>query len=289
MGTPDLTGTPVPPGSVPPKRAHALGAFSLDGIRVVAITDRRRMVPADLLATGDSAPIAAAFAAAIQRAVAGCTPGSIVIQVREKDLDGRLLFALVRAAQPFAPVAVNDRLDVALAADAWAVHLPERGLAVSDARAIAAAIFPGLVIGASRHAGTIDADANGRAAANAGAAGADHAASPGDIAGADHAASPGDFAGADHAAGASAGADLIQLGPIWPTPSKPGAPTLGEAALARPGRRFALVAVGGIDTPERAERAAAAGADAVAVIRAAWTGDSLAPFVAAVTAGRARR
>ncbi|HMG55716.1 MAG TPA: hypothetical protein VK601_19590, partial [Kofleriaceae bacterium] len=36
-------------------------------------------------------------------------------------------------------------------------------------------------------------------------------------------------------------------------------------------------------------RAAAAGADAVAVIRAAWTGGSLAPFVAAVDAGRATR
>ncbi|HEU4733274.1 MAG TPA: thiamine phosphate synthase, partial [Kofleriaceae bacterium] len=84
-------------------------------------------------------------------------------------------------------------------------------------------------------------------------------------------------------------ADLIQLGPIWPTPSKPGAPTLGEAALAWPHGAAALVAVGGIDTPARAELAAASGADAVAVIRAAWTGASLAPFVAAVEAGLARR
>jgi thiamine-phosphate pyrophosphorylase len=243
------------------------------------------MVPADLLEAGDSTPITAAFSAAIQRAVAGCTPGSVVIQIREKDLDGRLLLALVRAAQPFAPVAVNDRLDVALAANAWAVHLPERGLAVADARALAAAVAPSLVIGASRHAGTIDAEL---AAAELAATDA-------------HATEPA-------AAHNRAAADIIQLGPLWPTPSKPNAPTLGEAALADLAhrarrarhassvgrlapldRRAILVAVGGIDSPERAERAASAGADAVAIIRAAWTGDSLAPYVAAVTAGRTRR
>jgi thiamine-phosphate pyrophosphorylase len=94
-----------------------------------------------------------------------------------------------------------------------------------------------------------------------------------------------------HAAAAddTAGADLVQLGSIWPTPSKPGATPLGEAALAARHGRATLVAVGGIDSPERAEAAAAAGADAVAVIRAAWLGASLAPLVAAVEAGRARR
>jgi thiamine monophosphate synthase len=47
-----------------------------------------------------------------------------------------------------------------------------------------------------------------------------------------------------------------------------------------------LVAIGGIDSPARARAAATAGASAVAVIRAAWSGSSLAPFVAAVSAGR---
>jgi thiamine-phosphate pyrophosphorylase len=195
------------------------------------------MVAPDLLAAGDWPAIAAAFAAAIERAVAGCPAGSVVVQVREKDLDGGPLLALVRAARPLAPVLVNDRLDVALATGAWGVHLPERGLPVADARALA----PSLVLGVSRHA-------------------------PGAVP-----------------------ADLVQLGPIWPTPSKPGAPTLGEAALAAPHGAAVLVAVGGIDSPERATDAAAAGADAVAVIRAAWAGGSLAPLVAAVDAGRARR
>jgi thiamine-phosphate pyrophosphorylase len=199
------------------------------------------MIAPEVLAAGDWPAIATAFGAAVERAVAGCPAGSAVVQVREKDLDGGPLLALVRAAQPFAPVLVNDRLDVALAAGAWGVHLPERGLAIADARALA----PSLVLGVSRHA-------------------------PG------HA--PPD-----------APADLIQLGPIWPTPSKPGATPLGEAALAAPRGRAFLVAVGGVDSADRAPAAAAAGADAVAVIRAAWAGGSLAPLVAAVDAGRARR
>ena len=45
------------------------------------------------------------------------------------------------------------------------------------------------------------------------------------------------------------------------------------------------VAVGGIDSPTRAHLATTSGASAVAVIRAAWSGASLAPFVAAVEAG----
>lgn len=207
-------------------------------LRVVAITDRRLMVPAELLAAGDWPAIAHAFGQAIARAVDGCPAGSVFIQVREKDLDGGPLLHLVRAAQPFAPVIVNDRLDVALAASAHGVHLPERGIAVDDARALA----PSLMLGVSRHA------------------------APGDT-----------------------GADLVQLGPIWPTPSKPTATPLGQSALAWPHGAATLVAVGGIDAPERAHLAAAAGADAVAVIRAAWSVPSLAPFVAAVETGRAHR
>lgn len=211
---------------------------ALDLLRVVAVTDRRRMVPSELLAAEDWPAIARAFAAVVERAVAGCPVGSVAVQVREKDLDGGPLLRLVRAAQPFAPVIVNDRLDVALAASAAGVHLPERGLSIGDARALA----PALRIGVSRHA------------------------EPGDT-----------------------GADLVQLGPIWPTPSKPDVRPLGEAALAWPRGQARLVAVGGIDAPERAERAAVAGADAVAVIRAAWTGASLLPLVAAVEAGLDRR
>src|SRR5690349_1198181 len=117
-------------------------------LRVVAVTDRRLMVPAELLASGDRTAIDAAFGRAVERDVAGCPAGSAIVQVREKDLDGGPLLDLARAAQPFAPVVVNDRLDVALAADAHGVHLPERGLPLADARLLA----PSLIIGVSRHA-----------------------------------------------------------------------------------------------------------------------------------------
>ena len=235
---------PVPPAAGDPPH----GRDALRALRVVAITDRRLMVPADLLAAGDWPAIAHAFGQAVARAVAACPPGSVVVQVREKDLDGGPLLQLVRAAHPFAPVLVNDRIDVALAAAALGVHLPERGISLPDARALA----PDLLLGVSRHASSL---------------------------------TPG---GAVSLA-LDVDADLVQLGPIWPTPSKPGATSLGEAALASPHGRALLVAVGGIDTPERAQLATAAGADAVAVIRAAWTGPSLAPFVAAASAGLARR
>jgi thiamine-phosphate diphosphorylase len=209
-------------------------------LRVIAITDRRLMVPADVLAAGDWAAIAHAFGEAVQRAVRSCAPNRVAIQVREKDLDGGPLLQLVQAAQAFCSrVIVNDRIDIALITRAYGVQLPERGIRPEDARALA----PQLVVSVSRHAPPLD----------------------------------------------TAGADLVQLGPIWPTTSKPGARVLGEAALAWPHGTAALVAVGGIDSPERAERAAAAGADAVAIIRSAWTGASLEPFVRAVDHGLARR
>ena len=101
-----------------------------------------------------------------------------------------------------------------------------------------------------------------------------------------------------HAAAAQPEADLVQLGPIWATPSKAGlGEPLGVEALAAQRGGLApgavLVAVGGIDGPARAEAAAAAGADAVAVIRALWLAADPAAaaraLVAAVERGRATR
>lgn len=198
----------------------------LEAVRVVAISDRRLM--------GESPD---AFAAAIERAVKGCPPGSVLVQIREKDLDGKLLLELVQIARRYTRVIVNDRIDIAIAADAMAIHLPEDGISIADARAQ----FQG-VIGVSRHA--------------------------------------------PHA---STGADLVQLGPIFATPSKPGVTPLGLDVLHAPHGTAKLVAVGGIDSPDRAREAALAGADAVALIRGAWTGDSLVPYVTAVDAGIALR
>lgn len=76
----------------------------------------------------------------------------------------------------------------------------------------------------------------------------------------------------DAAAALAAGADLVHLGPIWATPSKAGmGEPLGPGALALGAHRGRLVAVGGIEGPPRARAARAAGADAVAAIRAIWT------------------
>ena len=74
------------------------------------------------------------------------------IQVREKDLDGGSLLSLVReirdAVRPLGTrVLVNGRPDVALAAGAEGVQLPEEGLGVREVRRF----FPTLLIGASRH------------------------------------------------------------------------------------------------------------------------------------------
>lgn len=102
---------------------------------VTVVTDRRR-------ARDDLAALCGAAARA----------GADFIQVREKDLEGRALLHLVSAvvaavAGTRARVLVNGRPDVALAAGASGVQLPEDGLPVPDVKRA----FPGLIVGASRH------------------------------------------------------------------------------------------------------------------------------------------
>lgn len=68
--------------------------------------------------------------------------GCQLIQVRERDLEARDLVAFVRAAISIArphqsKVLVNDRVDVALAADADGVHLRSTSLNAFDARSVA--------------------------------------------------------------------------------------------------------------------------------------------------------
>lgn len=196
-------------------------------MRVVLITDRTRF-------TGIPERVAA-----IARAV---PPGTLAIQVREKDTDGGPLLAFVRELQdaaPGVPIWVNDRVDVALAADVAGVHLPEHGLSIDEARAVAGLAGRPLSIGVSRH--TVEAALRATTA------------------------------------------DLIQLGPIYETPGK--GPRLGPAALgvrAQLPATTRLVAVGGIDTAERAREALASGANAVALIRGAWASEDPAALVAGI-------
>lgn len=100
---------------------------------------------------------------AVDTALAALPPASAVIQLREKDLPARELILLARrllavAREHRCPLLINDRLDVALAADADGVHLPENGLDVATARRVARR--PEFLIGRSTHS----ADSAGAAA-----------------------------------------------------------------------------------------------------------------------------
>ena len=109
------------------------------------ITDRRRFADA---APGD------AFGADEWRVLdAAIAAGPGAVQLREKDLDARAL--LVRAERLASRcrahgvrLLVNERADVALAAEADGVHLPESGLPVEAARGVVGA---GRLVGCSVH------------------------------------------------------------------------------------------------------------------------------------------
>jgi len=191
--------------------------------RLILVTDRGQANGRDLIDVVDAA-------------LAALPPASAIVQLREKDLVPRDLYALARRLLEVThrhrcPLLVNDRIDVALAAGADGVHLPEKGLPIAVARRLGR---PGsFTIGVSVHG----ADAAGAAARD--------------------------------------GADLIVCGPIWDTPSKRGlGEPLGEAVLAQAQRAILgagaaarLYAIGGVTSPERAQAAVRAGAHGVAVVR----------------------
>lgn len=192
--------------------------------RICYVTDRRAFAdPAGLLRQ-----IAQAAAAGIQW-----------IQIREKDLSARELLDLARAAvktvarEPApssrALILVNDRLDVARAAKAAGVHLPESSLPVAAVHAWrrAAVSANDFRVGASCH--SVEA---ARAAERD-------------------------------------GADYVFFGPVFSTPDKAafGAPQgikrLQEASSTV---RIPVLAIGGI-TAENAHECMAAGAAGIAAIR----------------------
>jgi thiamine-phosphate diphosphorylase len=76
-----------------------------------------------------------------------------VVQIRERDLDTRGLFALVSQAVTITRgtstrIVVNDRLDVALAAGADGVHLRADSMAPAVVRSL---VPPGFLVGRSVH------------------------------------------------------------------------------------------------------------------------------------------
>jgi thiamine-phosphate pyrophosphorylase len=109
--------------------------------RLYLITDRK------LAKTGIVAACEQALAAARE------FPGSVALQLREKDLGGRELLELARELRKLctrygAPLFVNDRIDVALACEADGVHLPADSFSIADARVL---MGPGKLIGCSTH------------------------------------------------------------------------------------------------------------------------------------------
>jgi thiamine-phosphate pyrophosphorylase len=112
------------------------------------VTDRHRCRPGGLLD-------------AVEAAVAA---GVDAVQLREKDLDAAALYDLSVTLRDLTrgrcPLIVNSRLDVALAAGADGVHLPESGLPIAAARRICPR---GFLLGRSVHslAGAMTAEGEG--------------------------------------------------------------------------------------------------------------------------------
>jgi thiamine-phosphate pyrophosphorylase len=154
--------------------------------------------------------------------------GVHLVQVRERDLEGRALTALVARCVDAvrgtrSRVVVNDRLDIALAAGAHGVHLRADSMPAARVRAIAPA---GFLVGRSVHA--LDEAAMAEAAG---------------------------------------GVDYLLFGTVFATASKPGRAPAGPAALAALASavRVPVLAVGGI-APDNLPEVAAAGASGFAAI-----------------------
>jgi thiamine-phosphate pyrophosphorylase len=179
------------------------------------ITSRRRLRQPDV--DGVAAQVARAAAAGID-----------LVQVRERDLEGRALLDLVRAclaAVRDTPtrIVVNDRLDVALAARAHGVHL--RGQSFSAAR-VRRLVGAGFLVGRSVHSAE---EAN--------------------------------------AVSLAGGLDYLMFGNVFETASKPGRAGSGLERLADvvAATPLPVLAVGGI-TAARAPLVAQAGASGFAAI-----------------------
>src|SRR5262245_46490455 len=97
--------------------------------RLLAISDRHALT--ESVADGDEESLDG-WLAALGRA------GVEAVQIREKGLDDRALYGLVRRARALLPpgvrLLVNGRLDVALAAGADGAHLPADGVPVAALR-----------------------------------------------------------------------------------------------------------------------------------------------------------
>ncbi|MBS2024428.1 MAG: thiamine phosphate synthase [Deltaproteobacteria bacterium] len=90
---------------------------------------------------------------AVSLALSAIPRGGAVVQLREKAMGAGDLLTLARKLRSIcvpqgAPLLLNERCDVALAADLDGVHLPAHALSARDARAL---LGPDALIGASCH------------------------------------------------------------------------------------------------------------------------------------------
>jgi thiamine-phosphate diphosphorylase len=107
---------------------------------VCLVTDRRRLCAAVGVDPADALELLEAQVVAAARA------GVDLVQIREPDLEAGALSAFVRSIAASCRdlavrILVNDRLDVALAAEAGGVHLKETSIPVDEARRLAPAGF----------------------------------------------------------------------------------------------------------------------------------------------------
>jgi thiamine-phosphate pyrophosphorylase len=177
----------------------------------------------------------------VDAALAG---GARAIQLREKDLSTRDLYALVERLLPLvhgrdACLLINDRVDLALALPIDGVHLAGTSLPPAETRAL---LGPTRLIGVSCHSldEAIEAE--------------------------------------------KGGADFIAFGPLFPTPSKAAyGPPVGLAHIDEVRRqiRLPILGIGGI-TASSTVSVMAAGADGVAVISAVMTADDPTDAVSAL-------
>jgi thiamine-phosphate pyrophosphorylase len=144
---------------LPKIRAGLVIIMSPERQRVLClITDRRRLAAAIGAASGDSERC-------LLDQIAGAVSGGVdVVQIRERDLEGRALAVLTRrcvalAAGSSTQVVVNDRLDIALATGAAGVHLREDSMPIEAANRVGGSLA---LIGRSIHG--VDAARAGRAA-----------------------------------------------------------------------------------------------------------------------------
>lgn len=164
----------------------------------------------------------------VDRVAAAAHAGVHLIQIRERDLDGRGLTHLVERCVlavrgTTARIVVNDRLDVALAAGAHGVHLRADSVPAPRARAIVSRRF---VVGRSVHS-------------------RDEA----------------------ECADRDGGLDYLIFGTVFESRSKPGVEPAGPDALAAVAAATTLpvLAVGGM-APDRVHQVAKAGAAGIAAI-----------------------